>query len=284
MKQPERVTELLTELRALAETDFERHRIDVLERDLTAPPVVEVVDDTHQRFDGVIYNQNNRGHYANFLPIHRAVWIYHNGKIPEGDYDIHHIDGNKANNDISNLQLLTRAEHHRVHMKTAPEREHICENCGKVFTSTSTKGHVGCCSKDCLRALSYKRRFETRTCAFCGKKFSVYKYSKTKCCSASCAAKLRQSNPLPTEKICPVCGKSFKPKNRTQTYCSKSCGLRASHARAKQSPPESTCPICGKVFALTDKPTQTCCSHSCASKLHWRKRKASQNSAQQKLF
>ena len=29
---------------------------------------------------------------------------------------VHHIDGNRQNNDISNLQLMTRSEHTRLHM------------------------------------------------------------------------------------------------------------------------------------------------------------------------
>jgi len=223
MKFTPEVIAALAVLREHAENDFEHHRLDVLERDLTAPSTVEVIDDTHQKFNGVIYRKNKKGHYANFLPIHRAVWIYHNGEMPEGDYEIHHIDTDKANNDISNLQCLTKAEQHRVHMKTAPAREHICKNCGKKVTSTSTKGHVGCYSKDCLHALSYKKRHETRTCALCGKKFSVYKYSHTKCCSQSCAAKLLRSTPSNNVKNCPVCGKEFETKVSNQIYCSNYC-------------------------------------------------------------
>lgn len=30
---------------------------------------------------------------------------------------VHHIDGNKLNNDISNLQLVTRKEHIAIHRK-----------------------------------------------------------------------------------------------------------------------------------------------------------------------
>ena len=57
MKKPDRVAELLAELRDLTENDFERHRINVLERDLTSPPTVEIIDDTHQRFNGVTYSK-----------------------------------------------------------------------------------------------------------------------------------------------------------------------------------------------------------------------------------
>lgn len=45
---------------------------------------------------------------------HRLVWEKYYGKIPDG-YQIHHIDFNKTNNDISNLQLVTPLEHKRIH-------------------------------------------------------------------------------------------------------------------------------------------------------------------------
>lgn len=45
---------------------------------------------------------------------HCLVWEEHFGEIPEG-MQIHHIDGNKQNNNISNLQLVTPTEHKRIH-------------------------------------------------------------------------------------------------------------------------------------------------------------------------
>lgn len=46
--------------------------------------------------------------------IHQYIWICVNGDIPEG-YDIHHIDGNKQNNSIYNLELIEKTEHIREH-------------------------------------------------------------------------------------------------------------------------------------------------------------------------
>lgn len=43
---------------------------------------------------------------------HRMIWTMLVGEIPEG-YDIDHIDGNRANNHISNLRLATRVENGR---------------------------------------------------------------------------------------------------------------------------------------------------------------------------
>lgn len=45
---------------------------------------------------------------------HRLVWEEHNGEIPEGMM-IHHIDENKKNNNIDNLQCITYKEHNNIH-------------------------------------------------------------------------------------------------------------------------------------------------------------------------
>lgn len=44
-----------------------------------------------------------------YTGLHRLVWAYHNGVIPE-NYVIDHIDNNKANNHPSNLRLATQAQ------------------------------------------------------------------------------------------------------------------------------------------------------------------------------
>lgn len=44
----------------------------------------------------------------------RAVYEEFYGPILPG-YDVHHIDGNRNNNDISNLILLSHDEHHKIH-------------------------------------------------------------------------------------------------------------------------------------------------------------------------
>lgn len=45
----------------------------------------------------------------NVMLYHRIVWILHYGQIPEGKF-IDHIDGNKINNKIENLRLVTHRE------------------------------------------------------------------------------------------------------------------------------------------------------------------------------
>lgn len=45
---------------------------------------------------------------------HVLVWESHHGPVPNG-YELHHRNGNKLDNRIDNLQLVTRLEHKRIH-------------------------------------------------------------------------------------------------------------------------------------------------------------------------
>lgn len=46
--------------------------------------------------------------------LHRLIFEKFHGSIPEG-YIIHHLDGDKKNNCLLNLELLSVNEHHRTH-------------------------------------------------------------------------------------------------------------------------------------------------------------------------
>jgi len=47
---------------------------------------------------------------------HQLVWELNYGEIPKG-YDIHHINGNKLDNKIDNLEILTKSEHTKKHWR-----------------------------------------------------------------------------------------------------------------------------------------------------------------------
>ena len=70
----------------------------------------------YQIYDGIKFTLRNNGYYAattgKRLQMHRYIYEKYNGKIPEG-YDIHHKDRDRSNNDITNLELLTKSEHAR---------------------------------------------------------------------------------------------------------------------------------------------------------------------------
>jgi len=66
----------------------------------------------NQRTDG--YIQITSGPYKGKL-LHRLIYEEVYGSIPKG-YAIHHIDGDKTNNNPGNLMLLSKSNHHKLHM------------------------------------------------------------------------------------------------------------------------------------------------------------------------
>jgi len=67
---------------------------------------------------------------------HRDIWEGLYGPIPKGHH-VHHIDGDKTHNCISNLELLSATEHQREHNV----RSH-CKK-GHEFTPENTKAWNG---------------------------------------------------------------------------------------------------------------------------------------------
>lgn len=64
----------------------------------------------NQRASGRWWAKTDEG----WMLLARAVWIIANGPIPKG-YVIHHVDENRANDTLQNLQALTRTEHFKIH-------------------------------------------------------------------------------------------------------------------------------------------------------------------------
>lgn len=68
------------------------------------------------------------------LLVHRVVWEEAYGQIPD-DHIVHHIDGNRKNFALENLQLLSRSEHQTLHLT---ERHTKCWECKREVTVKTT--------------------------------------------------------------------------------------------------------------------------------------------------
>ena len=115
--------------------------------------------------------------------LHRYIYIKNKGPVPKGRI-VHHKDDNPFNNEPSNLILLTRSQHSKMHIekrkennnkhliearkliennlpKPKPqkiERTQNCEYCGKLFTKIAYPNRVlKYCSNLCASNARYKR-------------------------------------------------------------------------------------------------------------------------------
>lgn len=98
--------------------------------------------------------------------LHVFVWESHNGPKPDG-CEIHHVDRDKTNNQIDNLQLLTHQHHVRIHRgwKLLPSGEWMkpCNTCCSILptsafypVSTTSAGFTSECI-ECQSARKTKR-------------------------------------------------------------------------------------------------------------------------------
>lgn len=72
-----------------------------------------------EKFDGMSVTTNRKGYKtikiaSRTIQVHVLVWERANGKRPYG-LQIHHIDHDKGNNSLNNLELVSQTDHQRIH-------------------------------------------------------------------------------------------------------------------------------------------------------------------------
>lgn len=89
------------------------------------------------------------------IDTHRLVWEQANGPIPAG-LVVHHINGDKRDNRLENLALMTPAAHSALH-NNKHQRVKACEVCRREFEPAPTKRkRARTCSPECMKALQSK--------------------------------------------------------------------------------------------------------------------------------
>ena len=163
--------------------------------------------------------------------LHRAVWEFHNTKIPKG-YEVHHIDHDKSNNEIGNLQLLTVEEHRRLHGKEASDEERRArrDNMLSNAVPAAAEWHSSDIGKQWHRE-QYQRTKdrlhaeETLICQQCGKEYKGVNNGRNRFCSNVCKSAWRRKHGNNLEKrICCICGNEFyTDKYKHAKTCSPKC-------------------------------------------------------------
>ena len=189
-----------------------------------------------QIFNGVTFVRDKSGYYrvsTNYsITMHRYVWEYYNGKIPD-NCEIHHIDGNRGNNSIDNLQLMTVKEHkeyHSAHLSDE-QREWRRNNINTNARPKAIEWHKSEEGREWhIKHITNQRLsgvFEADCkCLHCGKEFRGHVNSKF--CSNACkSAYRRTTNADNVTRVCKVCGKEFSTnKYKSTMTCSRSCANR----------------------------------------------------------
>ena len=127
--------------------------------------------------------------------FHQEVWQYYNGEIPKG-YHIHHKDGDRANNEINNLEAVKIKEHlsrhYKENWKDKDFREKVRKNCNNIRPLTkewhsSEEGRKW--HSEQAKTAWQKRKTVIKECEVCKKEFEAYRASIARFCHPNCKAK-----------------------------------------------------------------------------------------------
>lgn len=158
---------------------------------------VQIISKTVQKFNGESFYLCGEYFQHKGRRLHRTVWEYYNGIIPKG-YHVHHKDGNKTNNDIANLELLTKSEHIGYHMKTEEAVQKSRERIKKAIAAAPAWHHSEEGKQwhsENGKAQWRNRTLNTYYCSFCGKEYQTkHRYSpkSNHFCSNNCRASYRR--------------------------------------------------------------------------------------------
>lgn len=194
----------------------------------------EVVQFRKKVGNGYWFNNNNKT--GKVLYLHREKYKQEFGLTEDQmkGYEVHHIDGNKDNNNILNLKLLTTEEHHKIHDKrNEAAKRHVCKKCGRTYWSSVSKSVNICDRCEPKFAIGGSSAIMIiKTCKYCGAEYETkgVNRNKSKFCSNKCKSAYRRASGIDKiEKVCAFCGNTFKTdKYSGAIYCSPHCAVTGS--------------------------------------------------------
>lgn len=189
-------------------------------------------------FDGIRWYPDKRGYWLGHpkgkkspCRLHQYVWEYYNGPIPDG-YHVHHKDFNPDNNDIENLELISKHEHLSYHSNLQDKEWARRNMLGKAAPAAaewhaSEEGRQWHSEHGKRVWEEIKGRKVTKVCQFCGKEYEVHENISegSRFCSNNCKSAWRRKVGLDNIQYpCEVCGKPiWTNKYSPKRLCSPEC-------------------------------------------------------------
>lgn len=158
------------------------------------------------------------------IRAHVWVWKYHNGEIKKG-FHIHHKDGNKSNNQISNLECISVSIHFSKHDSEERRNKNLIHiETIRTFTKKwhSSEEGLKWHKEHGIKTWKERKPFWI-ICKECLNSFETKTYHQ-QFCSSSCKSKWRRRKGNDDiEKTCPVCESKYIS---NKYYRSKTCGRK----------------------------------------------------------
>lgn len=185
-------------------------------------------------FNGLKFIRGDKtGYYLNATSrkrLHRHVWECHNGLIPK-KHHIHHINGDKSNNNLSNLQLMTLSKHLSKHGKErAVQDKEWFDKFHSAGIEKAKIWHASVAGKEWHNKHyeSMKEKLHEKVkkkCINCGKLHETGRKNSNNFCSNKCKSAWRRKSGIDNEtRICESCGCEYETnKYSKQRTCSKTC-------------------------------------------------------------
>lgn len=115
------------------------------------------VEETYDRGDYVMAKLPNHpaANDCGYILLHRVIVENNIGRLLTAEEVVHHINHDRKDNRIENLQVMTQSEHASLHSKKSKLVELRCPMCGCVFIRRRAQSCLGrqrsssSCSRSC---------------------------------------------------------------------------------------------------------------------------------------